>query len=1444
MENKATTFEKGMNKDASPLKQPPGTYRFALNCVAETREGNLSDLNSEEGNINCSLLQGGDMVKGYCVLDNNDKVLFIYNTITGNNSIVLETTDCKNTVLITSSCFGWNDTERIDAEYRLFKGCERVIYFTDGINPVSRINLDSLIDYVPEQVINDSNIPSNQQKIDYVNNNDLWVCNLFRLDRDELYPTIELDEIRDSGGSLEVGVYQFAIRYLDNDLNPSEWLFITNPIPVLYQNTRDNYYSIRGGVAGDGSATSEGGDILLPPTIKSISLNITNLDTNYSFYQIAVLQSSSNTGFVNEVYYKPEIAITSDTAQYVFGGKNSNQDIAGSLSEILAQRASIYTAKHLAQNNNRLLLSNVSDKDYDWTSFQKKASQIGSKYVTRQINKTVYNESIKSGSYYYDNRSYLRDEVYAFAIVWVFKNGQESPAFHIPGRPVNYDTVNGTPAIIGETNWDTRTINPVVSGYPLDKSFEFLPEEDRASHPRWKSHNTAFSFGDGTGLMSFYEIDQKYPDIRDCNGESIWGTDIRGTELAGRKIRHHKFPSAAIEGFQDINNIYTMGVEFFNIEMPEEYADDIQGYYIVRERRTEADKTIYDKGILDRTMYSPSQNINVYFRSGSGTLGDLPDEREDDRLFVFHSPKVYFNRELLRGNYYNIEGIYASAFNDTLFDNNSPANSALSEVLAGFTWTEFNDNIYTGTNVTNDFVYTRVISDAKYCDRIPGRIKGDPVTPVGVNVGPRQFRNYLGSTHLHLVYFSENLTTYVDDTNIYPDLQLGYGFMYASNKAYKDVYTDLFSLRYVKTSTNMISPTQSSVEVFGGDVFISKLDVTLQDFEVSRTLMSMYIESEINSELRHESGEDIAGDIFKGRYFQLDTITNVYTDELSMDIDNYMFRHHLQDFLPYMESDKVPKDFICEDPWLYNIDFSKVNDEKLYLPIPINYDYCSNCVNEYPYRIYYSERSFQEETVDNYLAILPNNYTDIMGDQGPITNMFIDKDRLFVHSNKSLWNIQTRPNEISTTEDTLFIGAGDFLSIPPRKLMSTEYGYGGSNEKWATVTTEAGTIFCDSNQGKVFMFTNSFEEISATGMTSFFENKLKSHFKKEFKELTGEDFPNVHALNDHSIGVIATYDPRYKRYIVHKKDFKITSEYYSIFYGIKSHDEANAILLGANAGNVFYFEPNDRKFYLRTLSLKFPQEVPFNNKNAFENKSWTLSYNILFKSWTSFHSYMPNMLYNDADRFYSFVINNASTWAHDKHMYNNYYATKHPVIIEYVESSNPGIDKIYGSINYTSEVKKYLPEHDSYLELSNVTFDKFYCYTRDQITSTNTIVLKSLTPYSTVSDDKTISYAARVDNSFRVSKNIKDIAINRNTQPLVSSDWNLQEYYDSFNIDGLGNGYIDYVPNELARDVNKNVYERANMKDKYMIVRLMFNPDEDLRMSLQFSNNFVVQKIR
>ena len=53
---KSTDIEqpaKGMVQDMSPQAQPDGTYRFALNGINNTEDGQQGYLSNEEGNLPC-----------------------------------------------------------------------------------------------------------------------------------------------------------------------------------------------------------------------------------------------------------------------------------------------------------------------------------------------------------------------------------------------------------------------------------------------------------------------------------------------------------------------------------------------------------------------------------------------------------------------------------------------------------------------------------------------------------------------------------------------------------------------------------------------------------------------------------------------------------------------------------------------------------------------------------------------------------------------------------------------------------------------------------------------------------------------------------------------------------------------------------------------------------------------------------------------------------------------------------------------------------------------------------------------------------------------------------------------------------------------------------------------------------------------------------------------
>lgn len=1606
-------FIKGMNRDTDKFKQPEGSYFFALNSVAESKEGNLGDIISEQGNKHCSKIPLGYTLIGNTLLD--DKINVLYLAGTDDSIIGLEDLrKCTFTILIKSSCLHFDPCVRIDSTFRILKGCHRIIYFTDGINPIYLINIDSIIDYINDDV----------ETVDEANEQDAWNCNKMKMFADIKLPCITLNRVLDTGGILKLGSYQFAIRYLDRDLNATNWFYVTNPVPIVDEGLTFNYSQIDGGYNGTGFGSASGDDSL-PPTTKSIQLNITNLDSDYQYYQIAVLESTEGTKTVTDVYIQPFREIGTASDNYVYTGSLSGVELS-TVTEIISPRLVIDTAEHIEQTDNRLLLSNVKEGVKEWSKFQQKINNVRAKYVVTQVKKNkILDFSPKSPTYYFDRRSYMRDEVYAFGAVFVFKNGYVSPVFHIPGRDKDIiDTVVGnqqsnnldihnrpsaelnkwdstliasnngtfgdiTPNLYGLSTCVTgsyctvdeipinitttvyRCDDTVViidsSGNPVNHnrkkfvvlvqytfgsavtitngeltievtdqdptqipivhqitgnsgSFTYQPAIDPLSNfsslhqkihihgiteegckydlggtsdalaivhsyhiptyfpngssvccsdssdpdccegpgcpkkslifsgtlflhdtpqagdsvERWIYSNTALKDDVmeigyySSGEMAYYECCNPYPETLDCDGVRVFPTG---------NIRHHKFPDTTLEKHQDLEHTYPIGIKFFNVEPPEEYADQIEGYYIVRVKRDNFNKTILDKGYLDRGeyYYNGDELYISYLRADTSLDGwnstiaqgnaahDLGNTSEHFK--IFHSPRAYLNREFLAMSHYKIERVYSSAHEeDTSYGLIvAPCDYDASGSQDTYIYQWYNE----GSIPRRDEIH-RFVRGQSYLDKV----LDSEDAPVTAELNGDDIVNLTGSNHIYMTHLRDSLDSRSLKT------------YYVSAKVSRSVYCDLQSLTYQRTHSCV--NTKSSSIVFGGDVFIGKMSFTVQDFDSSRAMMFGYVESEINIELRHGGGDACS------RYY----------DKLSAGgISVCEFIQRFIGTVEFDESGKTKDKFVCSDYWAYNEDFSKENTENIYKPLGNAIDYCNKCVAEHRYRTHFSEQSFQEETVDHYKIFLTNNYGDIQGNKGEVTNIFIDRDRLFIHAERAIQQLQTKPNELLSNENNIFISAGELFSIPPKRLVDTEYGYGGSIDKWATVVTEFGTVFLDSMSGRIFLISEGLEEISHNGLRNWFEENLQLNFSNQFRDIIGFEYPCVDVTTSSSVGFIGIYDPRFRRYILHKKDYIFTKNSLPSFVGYVDEDGLYIKTVTTGDSNPLdgeiYFDTRLRVF-IKIVGVQpdqvYTEILSLYDKNVFWNLSWTISYSFVHKAWISYHSYMPNYAYFDSDNFYTFWqdystiagtdTNTNVTFIHNSPRYLEYCDNEYPMIVDYIVNADAPLQKMFTSIQYISKLEKFSNITNEYLDITNETFSFFYCYNTDQITSTNSIKVY-LNPYDSILQSNTLSLAKRVDNYFRISQNIRDIGVNRNILTIFSSSWDDTNYTNFYNADGIGNGYIDRVPNENARNINKSVYQRANMSDKWLGVRMFYEQgDENLKMSLQLNGTLITSRNR
>ena len=442
-----TVLAKGLFTDVNEEFQPEGTYRFALNAALETSSGEKGALSNETGNSPCVDLEDEKAcVIGNCLLNDGRVILFLsyqaYGIYPAHGAILVQNEDCSKEVLVRSECLEFLNTDVINCEYKIHNGCDIILYFTDRRTKYKYLNISKLDNYlIPSFTISNANTPD-------VNNKFGWDCGLFNFDPDYSIPSIHIVNI-ENGGSLRIGAYSFAVRYVDSSLNGTNWSPATNPVYIT-------------GMRGTGQALNISGGVLNPGTLidgayyvsKAINLKIKNLDRRYNYIQLGVFESSQETDTVNITFTSTPYSITADELSIkIYDLSAKNGFLMESSQNITIPKEYIDIVKTHAQVDRRLLVFNLQNIISDWSVFQKAAARIKTLYYTYDavanedgnncrneiinqfetggIRGTEFNKS----EFLFDNKTFMRDEVYALGIVYVFKNGKESPAFHIPGRP-------------------------------------------------------------------------------------------------------------------------------------------------------------------------------------------------------------------------------------------------------------------------------------------------------------------------------------------------------------------------------------------------------------------------------------------------------------------------------------------------------------------------------------------------------------------------------------------------------------------------------------------------------------------------------------------------------------------------------------------------------------------------------------------------------------------------------------------------------------------------------------------------------------------------------------------------------------------------------------------------------------------------------------------------
>ena len=486
---------------------------------------------------------------------------------------------------------------------------------------------------------------------------------------------------------------------------------------------------------------------------------------------------------------------------------------------------------------------------------------------------------------------------------------------------------------------------------------------------------------------------------------------------------------------------------------------------------------------------------------------------------------------------------------------------------------------------------------------------------------------------------------------------------------------------------------------------------------------------------------------------------------------------------------------MCEQ-YNYNKDYSKINNENKYFGLPLGFDYCSDCYTNFPHRIIYSRQAFQEETADNFRVFTSESYTDIPGHRGDITNIFTFNNKLYTHTAESLWILFSSQETLQTQEGTeVSLGTGDFLSKPPREIIESETGYGGSISQWASLRTSQGVLFVDAADGKIFLLGEKLQNISGSGMSNWFEENIPFSILNSAPNFTQMDNP----ANPVGVGYILALDEDNHRLIETKRDYR----------------PANS--------NTQYIIGNNQIHGHWSVSGGLPVPEPYKDSTNFENLSWTASYSLLTGAWTSFHSYLPTTYITGKDTFVS-IINRVNTTREGKHgifkddiFQDNYllfYGYIEKFIIDTISTTNPLITEVYDNYHFHSKAKEYDTTTGQWRDLRNITFDQVILYNDYQCTE--------LLNFNKRIDNKSNMMGSIQNNPGELLLDIKervwgfngfrDMIIVR-TQPMFTSNWT-----------DINNDYfIDKVLNPPAFLGTRNWNERQKFRDKYLGIRLIFS---------------------
>lgn len=934
------------------------------------------------------------------------------------------------------------------------------VYWTDFNNPVRSFNL-----------LDPNGFGVDPDDIDLLNNVSLS------------QPTITSIQ---SGGEIPYGaMIQMGYRLLGQGSQTVVSPF-TNLLPV-YDDPSDSYVNITGQDSGEGAS-------------KSISFSIDNIDTNYDEieYIFLIYETEDAPTIVSYIESIP-------TSGSVTGSFANNENGLTDLTELdINQLASEFNlAKDIAIKDNRLIAANLKLSNFEITDeeFDARAYRFDENGVS-----TIYESNGTSTIVPTD-----------------FDVDYESDAIN----PFNHDQFGG-----GDFKYKSDGVTLGGEGANISYTFitqEFLGDEERDQQIPWAGPR-ANSRQDVSFQASDYSVENTATNQYNNHVSPFvtqWYTGYHRDEVYrfaivfyskkgeisfAKWIGDIKFPTVCEMPFTDGSvfddaggndtcSIYSLGIQF-EVNIPDTISDKIQGYEIVRVEREYADQTRIGGGAMLPVQGSSNDVYSSLITAGKEGFDDFNEggtnnEFQRLRRFAFPSRLIpgLSSYSYETGDYLKLEMGYRYSLGTDL-GTDTYANSET------FIYNSPTD----GDNDTGEISVVKRYNPVCYTTPIEVDVDGEYIvgynsaggsftlTSAGFEVA--DYNTYIndatdGSTagFTQVLYLANDFA--LEGIGGYDDRQMPYATYCRNitNQYGGDTYEARSLNSYVSTGSFVSTNTDTTVDVYGGDTYIT------------------YFMHETHLDIGNADADE---DYAKGVGFVCEAVGNT---ELSM--GRYFQKDRQNPAISQQEfEDSAGDDGAYERT--YNLIYSQQpNAKELY----VGENFLSNTETEFPFTIWASELKTNGELVDSWGSFLTNNQRDVEGIYGEINNITVFKDKVFFYQNQAFGVITINERVAIADSDSseLLIGTGDVVAEFVYVSRHT-----GAQHRQAVIPSENYIYHYDQRQKKLWQYT-----IGSKSPLSDIKG-LNSYFYESTYGTTLEDTDSPTSL-DSASNIHGAYDHRYNR---------------------------------------------------------------------------------------------------------------------------------------------------------------------------------------------------------------------------------------------------------------------------------------------------------------------------